>query len=63
MTAMSRRASKVLPAKAASRRRRLSSATTGTGCSGTIGGFMRAIGSVVISSSSSSQRYRMRSTL
>jgi hypothetical protein len=61
--AVSRRPSKCLPAQAASSRRRPSSGTIGTGCSGTIGGRIFAIGLAVISSSSSSQAYRMRSTL
>jgi hypothetical protein len=55
--------SKPLPAQTASSRRRPSSGTTGTGCSGTIGGFIRAIGLASVSSSSSSQPYRMRRTL
>jgi hypothetical protein len=42
--AVSRRASKSLPAQAPSSSRRPSSGTTGTGWSGTIGGFIRAIG-------------------
>ena len=44
MMAVSRRASKPLPAQAASSRRKPSVGTIGTGCSGTIGGFIRAIG-------------------
>jgi hypothetical protein len=57
ISAVSRRASKLLPAQAARSRRSASSGTTGMGLSGTIGGFMRAIGLTAISSSSSSQRY------
>jgi hypothetical protein len=63
INAVSRRASKLLPAQAASSRRSASSGTTGTGLSGTIGGFMRAIGLIAISSSSSSQRYSACSCL
>jgi hypothetical protein len=48
-------ASKSLPAQLWSSRRRASSAMTGTGWSGTMGGFMRTIGFEAISSSSSSQ--------
>jgi hypothetical protein len=62
MMAVSRRASKPLPAQAASSRRRPSLGTIGMGCSGMIGGFIRAIG-LGSSSSSSSQRYRTRMTL
>jgi hypothetical protein len=47
--AVSRRASKPSPAHAASSRRSASSGTTGKGLSGTIGGFMRAIGLTAIS--------------
>jgi hypothetical protein len=42
--AVSRRSSKLLPPQVASSRRRPSSGTTGTGCSGTMGGFILAIG-------------------
>jgi hypothetical protein len=48
--AVSRRPSKCLPAQAASSRRKPSSRTIGTGCSGTMGGFIRAIGLVATSS-------------
>jgi hypothetical protein len=60
---VSRRSSKLLPSQVASSRRRPSSGTTGTGCSGTMGGFTLAMGLAAISSSSSSQPYRMRNTL
>jgi hypothetical protein len=53
--AVSRRASKSLPAQTANSRRSASSGTTGMGCSGMAGGFIFAIGSAVISPSSSSQ--------
>jgi hypothetical protein len=52
--AVSRRASKPLPAQAARSRRRPSSGITGTGWSGTIGGRILAIGLAESSSSSSS---------
>jgi hypothetical protein len=52
-----------VPAQARNSRLRPSSATMGTGLSGTIGRFIRAIGSAGISSSSANQAYRILRTL
>jgi hypothetical protein len=54
--ALSRRFSSVLPLQAARNPSSCSSVTIGTGCSGTAGGFMCAMGERVISPSSSSER-------
>jgi hypothetical protein len=61
--AVSRRASKLLPAHAWNSRLSPSSGTIGTGLSGTIGGRMSSVGSAGISPSSSSQAYRILRTL
>jgi hypothetical protein len=52
MAALSRRFSKLLPLQVASSFARVSSSRTGTGCSGTEGAVIRAIGDRVVSLSS-----------